>query len=128
MFRVLGDIPDIPSKDPARTLREYTSSILENATQQERTLASQRIPSPVPGDSSEPGGSFPFDERRVYAKKKMRLQRSLLQAARGGDYIDVDLILREGAEADWTDDNEGMTGGSPQLAKKPRFGGEIFLM
>ena len=74
-------------------------------------LASRRIPSPVPSDSSEPGGSsLPFDERRVYAKKKMRLQRSLLQAARGGDYIDVDLILREGAEADWMDENEGMTG------------------
>ena len=65
----------------------------------------------MPSDSSKPGGSsLPSDKRRVYVKRKLRLQRNLLQAARGGDYFDVDLILGEGAEVDWMDDNEGMTG------------------
>jgi len=39
----------------------------------------------------------------------VRLQRELLQAARGGDYIDASLLLGEGAETEWTEENEGMT-------------------
>lgn len=95
VLRVLG----APIKDPARTLRTYAKSILEAPEGQERTLIDRRTPSPP----------LPLDERRLLAKKKLRLQRELLQAARIGDYLDVSVLLDGGVETDWTEENEGKT-------------------
>ena len=57
----------------------------------------------------EPPSPLPLDERRRLAKKKLRLQRELLQSARRGEDLDVSLLLDEGAETEWTEGNEGMT-------------------
>jgi len=106
VLRVLG----APSKDPARTLRTYAKSIIEAPEGQERTLVNQRTPFPLPSHIDDDPPSFlPLNERRLLAKKKVRLQRELLQAARGGDYIDASLLLGEGAETECTEENEGMT-------------------
>ena len=59
--------------------------------------------------ANDPPSPLPLDERRLLARKKLRLQRELLQAARGGDYHDVSLLLGEGAETEWTEENEGIT-------------------
>ena len=71
-------------------------------------MIGQRAPSPLPSNN-DPSLPLPLDERRLLAKKKVRLQRELLQAARGGDYLDVSLLLSEGAETEWTEENEGKT-------------------
>ena len=72
-------------------------------------MIGQRTPSPLPGSIDDSPGPLPFDERRLLAKRKARLQRELLHAARTGDHLDVSLLLGEGAESDWTDENEKMT-------------------
>ena len=105
VLRILG----APSKDPASTLRTYAKSILESTEDQENTLIGQRTPSPLPGSVDDSPGPLSLDERRLLAKRKLRLQRELLHAARTGDYLDVSLLLGEGAELEWTDENEGMT-------------------
>lgn len=105
VLRILG----ASSKDPARTLRTYAKSILEAPEGQERTLVDHRTPSPLVSSTEDPPSLLPLDERRRLAKKKLRLQRELLQAARGGDYLDVSLLLGEGAETEWMEENEGMT-------------------
>ena len=110
VLRILGTT----SKDPARTLRTYASSLLEGETGQigqEGTLVNTRTrtPSPLPSSSDQPHVPLPYDERRLLAKKKKRLQRDLLHAAREGDYLDVSILLSEGAETEWTEENEGKT-------------------
>ncbi len=69
----------------------------------------QRTPSSLPSSTSDPPSPLPLDERRFLARKKLRLQRELLQAARGGYELDVSLLLVEGAETEWTEETEGMT-------------------
>ena len=59
--------------------------------------------------SKEPQSPLPLDERRLLARKKVRLQRELLHAARAGDYLDVSILLGEGVETEWTEENEGKT-------------------
>ena len=98
--------------DPAKTLRTYAASILEST--EDATLIGRRTPSPLPAStvpSSDDPSTTPLsiDERRRLARKKGRLQRELLQAAKSGDHLDVSLILEDGAEVDWMDDSEGMT-------------------
>ena len=105
VLRVLGG----PNKDPADTLRTYAKSILEAPEGRERTSVDQRRPPLLPTSLNDPPSPLPLDERRLLAKKKLRLQRELLQAARGGDYLDVSLLLGEGAETEWMEENEGMT-------------------
>ncbi len=105
VLRVLGG----PYKDPAETLRTYAKSILEAPEGRERTSVDQRKPPLLPSSLNDPPSPLPLDERRLLAKKKLRLQRELLQAARGGDYLDVSLLLGEGAETEWMEENEGMT-------------------
>ncbi|KAI9660712.1 MAG: hypothetical protein M1821_010064 [Bathelium mastoideum] len=102
VLRVLG----APSKDPARTLRTYAKSILEAPEGQK---SDQPKPSPPPSLNNDPPSPLLLDERRRLAKKKLRLQRELLQAARSGDYLDASLLLSEGAETEWTEESEGMT-------------------
>ena len=72
-------------------------------------MVDQRTPSPLSNSTNDPLSPIPLDERRLLAKKKLRLQRELLQAARGGDYLDVSLLLGDGVETEWTEENEGMT-------------------
>lgn len=109
-MRVLGHVPHVPIRDPARTLREYAGSVLETTAQRERTLASRRTPSPVLSVSSDLDSTpLPGEERRKVAKRKRRLQRDLLQAAQRGDYYDVSILLSEGVDMDWTEQNEGKT-------------------
>ena len=99
-----------PNKDPARTLRTYAKSILEAPEGRERISVDQRRPPLLPSSTNDPPSPLPLlDERRLLAKKKLRLQRELLQAARGGDYLDVSLLLGEGVETDWMEEKEGMT-------------------
>ncbi len=105
VLRVLGG----PSKDPARTLRTYATSILEGQEGRERTSIDERKTSPLASSNDDPPSPLPLDERRLLAKKKLRLQRELLQSARGGDDLDVSLLLDEGAETEWTEEYEGMT-------------------
>ena len=50
-----------------------------------------------------------MNECRLLAKKKQRLQRTILQAARNGDDLDVSVLLAEGAETERTEENEGKT-------------------
>ncbi|CAF9937303.1 MAG: hypothetical protein HETSPECPRED_000488 [Heterodermia speciosa] len=64
---------------------------------------------PSPDSTSDPNSPLSLDERRRLARKKQRLQRELLQAARNGDYLDVSIPLGEGAETDWMEENEGKT-------------------
>ena len=97
------------NKDPARTLRTYAKSILEGQEDRERTLVDERKPSPLASSNDEPPSPLRLDERRLLVKKKLRLQRDLLQAARVGDDLEVSLLLGEGAETDWTEENGGMT-------------------
>ncbi len=104
VLRVLGR----PSKDPSITLRTYAKSILEAPEGRVRTSIDQRRPPSLPSSTDDPP-SLPLDERRLLAKQKRRLQRELLQAARNGDYLDVSLLLGEGAETEWMEENEGMT-------------------
>lgn len=105
VLRILG----APSKDPTITLRTYAKSILEAPEDQEHTLIGQRTPPPLPASIDDSPVPLPLDERRLLAKRKLRLQRELLQAARSGDHLDVSVLLGEGAETEWSDDNEGMT-------------------
>ncbi|KAL8976312.1 MAG: hypothetical protein Q9205_007651 [Flavoplaca limonia] len=110
VLRVLGS----PSKDPAITLRTYAQSILETPKgkdhiDEERTINVRRTPSPIPSSTSDPNSPLPLDERRLLAKKKQRLQRELLQAARNGDDLDVFTLLAEGVETEWTEETEGKT-------------------
>lgn len=107
VLRILG----ASRKDPARTLRTYATSVIEASEGQDQTLVSTRTraPSPLPSSTNDPSSPLPFDERRLLARKKVRLQRDLLQAARLGDYLDASLLLSEGAETEWTQDNEGKT-------------------
>ena len=97
------------NKDPARTLRTYAKSILEAQEDRERTLVDERKPSPFASSNDDPPSPLRLDERRLLVKKKLRLQRDLLQAARVGDDLEVSLLLGEGAETDWTEENGGMT-------------------
>ena len=106
VLRVLGG----PSKDPARTLLTYANSILEGQEGRERTSMDEREPSPLASSNDDPPSPLPLDERRLLAKKKLRLQRELLQSARRGDHLDVSLLLDDGAETEWTEESEGMTG------------------
>ena len=46
-----------------------------------------------------------MDERRRLARD----QRDLLQAARNGDSLEISILLSEGAETEWTEENEGKT-------------------
>ncbi|KAK0508175.1 hypothetical protein JMJ35_009259 [Cladonia borealis] len=102
VLRVLGD----RDNDPARTLRTYAKSILEG---RESKLVDERKSSPLASSNDDPPSPLPLDERRLLAKKKLHLQRELLQSARGGEDLDVSLLLDEGAETEWTEANEGMT-------------------
>ena len=102
---ILGD----RNKDPARTLRTYAKSILEGIEGRECTSLDERKPPSLASSTNDPPSPLPLDERRILARKKMRLQRGLLQAARGGDDLEVALLLGEGAETEWTEENEGMT-------------------
>ena len=97
------------NKDPARTLRTYAKSILEGQGGRERTSVDERKPSPLASSNDDPPFPLPLDERRILVKRKLRLQRDLLQAARRGDDLEVSLLLGEGAETDWTEENEGTT-------------------
>ena len=72
-------------------------------------MIGQRTPSPLPSFTGDPPSPLSLDERRRLAKRKSRLQRELLQAARSGDHLDVSVLLGEGAETEWTEENEGMT-------------------
>ena len=105
VLRVLGG----PSKDPARTLLTYANSILEGQEGRERTSIDERKPSPLASSNDDPPSPLPLDERRLLAKKKLRLQQELLQSARRGDHLDVSLLLDDGAETEWTEESEGMT-------------------
>ncbi|KAL8783802.1 MAG: hypothetical protein Q9195_009269 [Heterodermia aff. obscurata] len=105
VLRILG----APTKDPASTLRTYAKSILEAPEVQGHTSIGQRTPSPLPDSLGGSPVPLPLDERRLLAKKKLLLQRELLQSARNGDYYDVSILLEQGVETDWTDENEGMT-------------------
>ncbi|KAL9607951.1 MAG: hypothetical protein Q9167_007189 [Letrouitia subvulpina] len=105
VLRVLGG----PSKDPSKTLRTYAKSILEASDGRVRNSINQRGPPSLPSSTDDPSSPLPLDERRLLAKKKLRLQRELLQAARNGDYLDVSLLLGEGAETEWMEEKEGMT-------------------
>lgn len=106
VLRILGQSTQ-PYKDPAETLRTYATSILESSN--EETHVSRQTPSPLPTTSNDPPSSLPFNERRRLAKKKSHLQRELLRAAKSGAHLDVSIILEEGAETDWVEDDEGMT-------------------
>ncbi|KAL8912551.1 MAG: hypothetical protein Q9172_007485 [Xanthocarpia lactea] len=110
VLRVLGS----PSKDPAIILRTYAQSILETPEGKdpidgERTHTGPRTPSSIHSSTSHPNSPLPLAERRLLAKKKQRLQRELLQAARNGDDLDVSALLAEGVETEWTEENEGKT-------------------
>ena len=105
VLRGLGD----RHSDPARTLRTYAKSILEDQEGQQRPLVDERKTSSLAGSSDGPISPLPLDERRRLAKEKRRLQRELLQSARRGEELDVSLLLAEGAETEWTEGNEGMT-------------------
>ena len=72
-------------------------------------MVGPRTPSPLPDSINDPPAPLPPDERLLLAKKKLQLQQELLQAARGGNYLRVSVLLGEGAETDGTDENEGMT-------------------
>lgn len=102
VLRGLGD----RNNDPARTLRTYAKSILEG---RESTLVDERKSSPLASSNDDPPSPLPLEERRLLAKKKLHLQRELLQSARGGEDLDVSVLLGEGAETEWTEANEGMT-------------------
>ena len=106
MLRLLGE-SSTSKPDPARTLRSYAGSVLEG--HDETTLVGKRTPSPLPHPSPEPATPIGLDERRLLARKKLRLQRDLLQAAQGGDYLDVSILLGEGVEVDWMEEAQGMT-------------------
>ena len=97
------------NKDPAKTLRTYAKSILEDQEGRERTLVDERKPSPFASSDDAPPFPLPLDERRILVKRKLRLQRNLLQAAQRGDDLEVALLLGEGAETDWTEESGGMT-------------------
>ncbi|KAL9084164.1 MAG: hypothetical protein Q9165_008212 [Trypethelium subeluteriae] len=105
VLRVLGTA----SKNPAKTLRTYAKSILETPKDQNGVSNDQSVAYSLPSPTSNPSSPLLLDERRHLAKKKLHLQRELLQAARRGDYLDVSLLLGEGAETEWTDESEGMT-------------------
>lgn len=83
---------------------------LRPRTKHKRTLASQRSHSPVPSVSTDLDSTpLPGDDRRKVANRKRRLQRDLLQAAPRGDYYDISILLSEGVDMDWTEQNEGKT-------------------
>lgn len=105
MLRLLGQ-STTSKPDPAGTLRSYAESVLE--AHDETTLIGKRTPSPIPPPSPDPA-AIGLDERRLLARKKLRLQRDLLQAAQGGDYLDVSILLGEGVEVDWMEETQGMT-------------------
>ena len=104
VLRVLGE----HNNDPATTLRTYAKSILEGPEGRERTSLEERKPPPLTSSTDDPPPPLSLHERRMLAKK-MGLQRDLLQAARDGDEFEVSILLGEGAETEWTEENEGMT-------------------
>ncbi|KAF2235390.1 ankyrin [Viridothelium virens] len=106
VLRVLG-VPK--NKDPARTLRTYAQSILEAPEGQNGIPIDQSTPDPLSSPTSNPPSPLLLDERRRLARKKLHLQRELLNTARNGDYLDVSLLLSEGAETEWTEETEGLT-------------------
>ena len=105
VLRILGG----RNKDPARTLRTYAKSILEGQEGQERTTVDESEPWPLASSNDDLPSPLPLEERRRLVRKKLRLQRYLLQAARVGDDLEVSLLLGEGAETEWTEENVGMT-------------------
>ena len=106
VLRILGG----SSGDPARTLRTYAESILETKVGPESTLVgpTDKV-APLFDSAKDSTPPLSLDDRRLLVKKKLRLQRELLQVARGGDYLDVSLLLGEGVETEWTEETEGMT-------------------
>ena len=105
VLRILGG----PNKDPARTLRTYAKSILEGQKGRESTLFDERKSSPLASSNYDPPSPLPLAERLLLAGKKLRLQRELLQSARGRKDLEVSLLLDEGAETERTEANEGLT-------------------
>ena len=61
--------------------------------------------SPNSCSTSDPNSPLQLDERRRLARD----QRDLLQAAHNGDSLEISILLSEGAETAWTDENEGKT-------------------
>ena len=97
------------NRDPARTLRVYAKSIIEGQEGGELTSVDERKPSPLASSNNAPPFPLPLDERRILVKRKRGLQRNLLSAAQRGDEFEVSLLLGDGAETDWTEENGGMT-------------------
>lgn len=104
--------------DPASSLRVYAKSIWGDSTTIDSTTGQQA--SSRPGTQSP--GSFlqnrsvtlteatplTLEAKRELARQKKGRQNELLEVSKGGDDMDVEILLGEGAEVDWIG-SEGKT-------------------
>ena len=104
--------------DPASSLRTYAQSIWGDSTtasspaglkaslssRKEDSRSSLQDPNVVPTE----GTTLTLEAKRELARQKKKRQNELLEASNGGDDMDVEILLGEGAEVEWVG-SEGKT-------------------